>query len=94
LKEEDRLDPTTLGRIASRYYIEHMTIRHFGERLRRGMALEELLLCLTDCPEYAEIPVRHNEDELNKFVCFCFLIYFFLFIFRLLFKLLFNLNNK
>ncbi|VDN00619.1 unnamed protein product, partial [Onchocerca ochengi] len=27
--------------------------------------MEELMKVLADCPEYDEIPVRHNEDQIN-----------------------------
>ena len=29
------------------------------------MTVEQLLEVLTECTEYAEMPVRHNEDLLN-----------------------------
>uniref|UniRef100_A0A1I8BS09 Activating signal cointegrator 1 complex subunit 3 n=1 Tax=Meloidogyne hapla TaxID=6305 RepID=A0A1I8BS09_MELHA len=66
LENDGYIHPTPFGRMASRYYLEHRTIRHFKERICPGMSVEQLLLCLTECPEYQEIPVRHNEDQINR----------------------------
>ncbi|KAJ8411438.1 hypothetical protein AAFF_G00162460 [Aldrovandia affinis] len=51
------IEPLTHGRIASYYYLKHQTA---------DSSLEDLLLILTDAEEYAELPVRHNEDQLNS----------------------------
>ncbi|KAI6180712.1 hypothetical protein M3Y98_00750700 [Aphelenchoides besseyi] len=56
---------TPFGTLASKYYLEHMTIRHFATNLRPSLSIIEVLQILTNCPEYAEIPVRHNEDNIN-----------------------------
>ncbi len=56
---------TTLGRIASYYYLSHDTVSHFEESLSASTDDTELLKVLTDCREFAEMPVRHNEDLLN-----------------------------
>nr|XP_046256523.1 activating signal cointegrator 1 complex subunit 3 [Scatophagus argus] len=67
IKEDDRtIEPLTYGRIASYYYLKHQTIRVFKERLRAELPIHELLSILTDAEEYAELPVRHNEDQLNS----------------------------
>ncbi len=64
--EEDRsIESTTLGRIASFYYLSHETVSLFSERLGPSVSLEDLLKILCDCYEYAELPVRHNEDGVN-----------------------------
>jgi activating signal cointegrator complex subunit 3 len=66
VEEDDRtLQPLTLGCIASYYYLHHSTVRLFKERLHTTSSYEELLLLLSDCSEYAELPVRHNEDVMN-----------------------------
>ncbi|CAD5212065.1 unnamed protein product [Bursaphelenchus xylophilus] len=65
-KDEQRLSSTPFGRLASKYYLEHTTIRHLAENLRPKMGIDEILRVLTDCPEYAEIPCRHNEDLINQ----------------------------
>uniref|UniRef100_A0A183BX03 Activating signal cointegrator 1 complex subunit 3 n=1 Tax=Globodera pallida TaxID=36090 RepID=A0A183BX03_GLOPA len=65
-EENGTVDPTPLGRIASKYYLQHLTMRHFKAHIHGAMSVEELLQCLADCPEYEEIPVRHNEDQINS----------------------------
>ena len=57
---------TTLGRISSYYYLSHETLGHFNESLNVSTGFEEVLKILTDCKEYAELPVRHNEDKMNE----------------------------
>eukprot|EP00118_Oscarella_pearsei_P012973 m.99165 g.99165 ORF g.99165 m.99165 type:complete len:2211 (+) comp37045_c0_seq2:40-6672(+) len=65
--EDDRtLLPTVLGRIASFYYLHNRTVKSFDERLAREMTLEDLLQVLTDACEYDDLPVRHNEDNVNE----------------------------
>ncbi|XP_038129491.1 activating signal cointegrator 1 complex subunit 3 [Cyprinodon tularosa] len=67
IKEDDQaVEPLTYGRIASYYYLKHPTIRMFKEQLRAELTADELLTVLTDAEEYAELPVRHNEDQLNS----------------------------
>lgn len=67
LKEDDQtIEPLTYGRIASYYYLKHQTIGTFKERLRAELPIQDLLSVLTDAEEYAELPVRHNEDQLNS----------------------------
>ncbi|XP_044063670.1 activating signal cointegrator 1 complex subunit 3 [Siniperca chuatsi] len=67
IKEDDRtIEPLSYGRIASYYYLKHQTVRMFKERLRAELPIHELLSVLTDAEEYAELPVRHNEDQLNS----------------------------
>ncbi|XP_030580581.1 activating signal cointegrator 1 complex subunit 3 [Archocentrus centrarchus] len=67
IKEDDQsIEPLTYGRIASYYYLKHQTVRMFKERLRAELPIPELLSVLSDAEEYAELPVRHNEDQLNS----------------------------
>ncbi|TNN71058.1 Activating signal cointegrator 1 complex subunit 3 [Liparis tanakae] len=67
IKEDDRtIEPLTYGRIGSYYYLRHQTIGTFKERLKAEMPVQELLTILTEAEEYAELPVRHNEDQLNS----------------------------
>uniref|UniRef100_A0A915PDR7 Activating signal cointegrator 1 complex subunit 3 n=1 Tax=Setaria digitata TaxID=48799 RepID=A0A915PDR7_9BILA len=64
-KEEQSLISTPLGTIASVYYLSHKTVRFFAHSITPTVTMEELIKILADCPEYDEIPVRHNEDEIN-----------------------------
>ena len=57
--------PTSLGKIASYYYLSHATLQLFRDRLSATSSLPELLAVLSHSREYDEIPVRHNEDAMN-----------------------------
>merc|ERR1719341_1360105 len=65
--EEDgrTLYATVLGRIASYYYLSHHTVAHFQDTLQAEMSIAEVLQVLVDVTEFAELPVRHNEDIEN-----------------------------
>nr|XP_060609072.1 activating signal cointegrator 1 complex subunit 3 [Anolis sagrei ordinatus] len=70
--EDDRsIEPLTHGRIASYYYLKHPTIRMFKDRLKQDCSVEELLSILADAEEYADLPVRHNEDQMNSELAKC-----------------------
>ncbi|KAL9968716.1 hypothetical protein ACROYT_G020835 [Oculina patagonica] len=58
--------PTTLGRISSFYYLSHLTLRMFHERLHADCSLPDLIQILADAEEYTQLPVRHNEDLINS----------------------------
>uniref|UniRef100_A0A8C5WDJ5 Activating signal cointegrator 1 complex subunit 3 n=1 Tax=Leptobrachium leishanense TaxID=445787 RepID=A0A8C5WDJ5_9ANUR len=65
--EDNRtIEPQTYGRIASYYYLKHQTVRMFKDRLKPDCSVEELLSVLTDAEEYTDLPVRHNEDQMNS----------------------------
>ncbi|CAI5769878.1 activating signal cointegrator 1 complex subunit 3 [Podarcis lilfordi] len=67
LGEDDHsIEPLTHGRIASYYYLKHPTVRMFKDRLKPESSVEDLLSILTDAEEYADLPVRHNEDQMNS----------------------------
>ena len=55
----------TPGRIASFYDLRHATLATFARELRPGMGPPDVLRALCAAAEYAELPVRHNEDRLN-----------------------------
>ncbi|XP_067094233.1 activating signal cointegrator 1 complex subunit 3 [Osmerus mordax] len=65
-EDECSIQPLTYGRISSYYYLKHQTIRMFREQLRPELTVAEVLSVLTDAEEFAELPVRHNEDQLNS----------------------------
>lgn len=65
--EDNRsIEPLTYGRIASYYYLKHPTIGMFKDELKPESNIEELLLILTNADEYTDLPVRHNEDQMNS----------------------------
>ena len=59
------LAATSLGKIASYYYLSHKTIRNFISRAKSDASFEDCLRLLTEATEFDEQPVRHNEDLLN-----------------------------
>ncbi|MEW5302418.1 MAG: hypothetical protein WDW36_005207 [Sanguina aurantia] len=63
--EGDVVAGTTLGRIASFYYLDHHTMSQFVASMAADLEFTELLQVLCSVPEYDELPVRHNEDKLN-----------------------------
>ncbi|VUZ50971.1 unnamed protein product, partial [Hymenolepis diminuta] len=56
---------TPIGRLASFYYISHKTIRLYNENMSPNTNIEDLIYLLSMSEEYAEMPVRHGEDEVN-----------------------------
>ncbi|KAJ2807036.1 putative steryl acetyl hydrolase mug81 [Coemansia guatemalensis] len=63
------VSPTPLGKIASQYYLSHATMLTFSTRLEtidKGNLVCDLLHLLSEATEWAELPVRHNEDLLNR----------------------------
>merc|ERR1712166_894921 len=65
-EDEDLVSPLPLGRICSYYYLSYQTVRMFSNKLLDTAQLPDLLDVLTSASEYDELPVRHNEDELNE----------------------------
>ena len=63
--DPDALIPSVLGRIASFYYLNHQTVLLFEDYIQDESTLQDILKVLCDAQEFAEIPVRHNEDKLN-----------------------------
>lgn len=65
-KEDQCVLPTTLGYLASFYYLSHETIKFLGEKLKSKTRIDELIGILSNAKEFAGLPVRHNEDVLNE----------------------------
>jgi activating signal cointegrator complex subunit 3 len=55
-----------MGQIASFYYLTYQTMKHFGDSLSYTASFEELMRILCDAYEFAEQPVRHNEEKYNE----------------------------
>jgi len=66
IADDGKLEATTSGNIASYYYLTHTTMRIFHEKLRDNLTIENLIDVLASASEYAELPVRHNEDQVNS----------------------------
>ena len=57
-----------MGRIASYYYLHHMTVGMFYDLLHEQEpphGMQQLLMLLCNAREYEDLPVRHNEDKIN-----------------------------
>eukprot|EP00127_Corallochytrium_limacisporum_P006324 Clim_evm35s225 gene=Clim_evmTU35s225 len=67
-REVDRgaITPLSLGQIASYYYLSHQSVRRFEQDLDQSSRLTDMLLVLSHCYEFDELPVRHNEDVVNE----------------------------
>jgi activating signal cointegrator complex subunit 3 len=66
MDDEFNIDSTPFGKIASYYYLSHKTIRLFRDRVKSNSTIRDILGVLCDSDEYSELPVRHNEDLLNR----------------------------
>merc|ERR1711871_153263 len=67
MSDDFLVEPSTLGLIASYYYLEYTSVGMFCDALcERDLSLQELAKVLADAHEYDELPVRHNEDQLNE----------------------------
>jgi activating signal cointegrator complex subunit 3 len=63
--DDDVVEPLSLGRVASFYYLQHSTVALFARTMNARNAPRDLLEILAGAAEYDELPVRHNEDLLN-----------------------------
>ena len=66
VEETGEIRSLQYGRVASFYYLKHGTMRIIKQRISSHCGLVDLIKLLCDVEEYAELPVRHNEDNLNK----------------------------
>lgn len=55
-----------LGHIAAYYYLSHHTVSLLGGSMTHQTTVSQLIRLLADCEEFSEVPVRHNEDKLNR----------------------------
>lgn len=63
--EDFGLVSTSIGNTAALYYISPKSAFFLCKSLQKDMEIVDLLKLLCDVEEYAEVPVRHNEAELN-----------------------------
>lgn len=64
--DSDMIRSTTLGYLASYYYLSHETVKMLDTYLQPGKDVGYLLDILSKAKEFAGLPVRHNEDVLNE----------------------------
>lgn len=66
-RKSGEIQPTTLGRIASHFYIKHSSMAVYNEHLRSSSNLMDLLRIFSLSSEFKYIPVRDSEKgELEK----------------------------
>ncbi|GJW71212.1 DExH-box ATP-dependent RNA helicase DExH14 [Tanacetum coccineum] len=63
---EDNVESSMLGKVASQYYLKYMTISMFASNIGPDTSLEVFLNILSAASEYDELPVRHNEENYNE----------------------------
>ncbi|KAM0936673.1 putative DNA helicase [Dioscorea sansibarensis] len=61
----DSVEALMLGSIASQYYLSYLTVSMFGSNISMDTSLEVFLHILSGASEYDELPVRHNEENIN-----------------------------
>jgi activating signal cointegrator complex subunit 3 len=72
IEEDGYLEPTPIGHTAAFYYLTHQTVKLLNEKLSVPKhTFEELIKLLSDVKEFDELPVRHNEDQLNEELSKC-----------------------
>ena len=68
IADDFTLESTQIGRITSRYYLNYPTLHRFSKFIvecKDIASVEELIRVICQADEFAELPVRHNEDTLN-----------------------------
>jgi len=55
-----------LGKIASFYYLSFKSVFYFQKHLLPSDTVDHLLYILSQAREFSELPVRHNEENLNE----------------------------
>ena len=63
--DEDQITATTIGRITAYYYLDYTTASMFASRVEDMVDQESVLDVMSKATEFAELPVRHNEEHLN-----------------------------
>nr|CAB3223427.1 activating signal cointegrator 1 complex subunit 3 [Phallusia mammillata] len=64
--DENLLEATGAGKIASFYYLNHLTMRMLEENMKPDCSVEDIIQLLSEAQEFHELPVRHNEDSVNS----------------------------
>ena len=65
--DEEFIESLPMGTIASFYYITCESVKFLKDSLEaEKLKFEEIISVLSKVQEFAELPVRHNEDQLNE----------------------------
>ena len=60
------IESTSIGNLASFYYISHKTAKVFSTLIKPNLTIYDLIPIISCAEEFADLPVRHNEDLMNK----------------------------
>lgn len=63
-------EATLLGMLSCQYYLSYKSTHFISENMESNSSIDELLILICQVEEYRLFPVRHNEDNINKFVYF------------------------
>eukprot|EP00825_Cyclidium_porcatum_P040193 TRINITY_DN502_c0_g2_i1.p1 TRINITY_DN502_c0_g2~~TRINITY_DN502_c0_g2_i1.p1 ORF type:complete len:587 (+),score=104.74 TRINITY_DN502_c0_g2_i1:77-1837(+) len=61
-----QVESTFLGNLGAFYYIKHETIFYYDQKITRQTSIPDLLRLLSYAKEFEEVPLRHNEENLNE----------------------------
>ncbi|CAG9864266.1 unnamed protein product, partial [Phyllotreta striolata] len=64
--EDEIYGSTILGMLGAQFYLSHKTVLFLSENMQENSTIEELLELICQVEEYKLMPVRHNEDNINK----------------------------
>ncbi|KAJ8984827.1 hypothetical protein NQ317_013026 [Molorchus minor] len=59
-------EPTFIGILGAQYYLSYKTISFLSENIQQDNSIDELLRLICQVEEYRLLPVRHNEDNINR----------------------------
>jgi activating signal cointegrator complex subunit 3 len=65
-EDNNKLSATALATVASYYYMNYRSAAEFNKRVTEKSDHKHLLQLVSEAREFEELPVRHNEDKLNK----------------------------
>ena len=66
IHDDNSIDATELGNLSSFYYMNYKSAKYFNQVIESRLSMPQLIDILSKAEEYSDLPVRHNEDELNK----------------------------
>ena len=52
--------------MAAFYYVKHETMFYYNEKLTKNISIPDLIRLISYSKEFEEIPLRHNEENLNE----------------------------
>lgn len=64
--DDDSITSTHLGYLASFYYTSYKTAFYIQSVMKPHLDLNEIINFLCESEEFTQLPVRHNEDDLNE----------------------------